>query len=89
MMTIKQTIYRDFREHGINEEFINLAIEKLEKWLIKIEGNDIRIDSRLEFLHQRVLNLIYRKSDQYMIEALVYEDVRHPFVPLFRNRTYE
>ncbi len=88
MMTIKQIIYRDFREHGIKEEFINLAIEKLEKWLIKIEGNDIRIDSKLEFLHQRVLNLIYRKSDEFIIEVLSYQNTSHPFIPMFQNRKY-
>ena len=89
MMTIKQTIYRDFREHGINESIIKNVLDTLEKWLTTIKGSDIKIDSSIEKLHNRVLNLIYKQADEYMIEALMFENIYHPFVPLFKNRKYE
>ena len=89
METIKQTIHRDFRQHGISEEIIKTVLDTLEGWLTAIKGSDIRIDSEIELLNDSVLHLIYEKADKYMVEALMFENIYHPFVPLFKNRKYE
>ncbi len=86
MPSILQEIEKDFKRCGIDKNTIDKVIEDTTKWLSKIKKNTVIMCTDTDNITTELLDIIYRKADDFMIQTLSSEDQNHPFIPLFKKR---